>query len=56
MSQVNLASFILHGEKVDIAAKDLMITAKPYFVVDDYDFAADPNLNSVPFRDFYKDP
>lgn len=56
MSQMNSASFILNGKKVDIAAKDLMSTAKPYFVVDGYDFVAYPNRNSVPFREFYKIP
>ena len=56
MSQMNSASFILNGKQVDIAAKDLMATAKPYFVVDGYDFVAYPNRNSVPFREFYKIP
>lgn len=32
MSQMNSASFILGGKRVDIAAKDLMSHAKPYFV------------------------
>ena len=56
MSQMNSASFLLNGKQVDIAAKDLMATAKPYFVMDGYDFVAYPNRNSVPFRDFYKIP
>lgn len=56
MSQMNSASFILHGKQVDIAAKDLMATAKPYFVADGYDFVAYPNRDSVPFREFYKIP
>ena len=56
MSQMNSASFILNGKQIDVAAKDLMATAKPYFVVDGYDFVAYPNRNSVPFREFYKIP
>lgn len=56
MSQMNSASFILNGKQVDIAAKDLMSTAKPYFVMDGYDFVAYPNRDSVPFKDFYKIP
>ena len=56
MSMMNSASFILNGEQIDIAAKDLMSTAKPYFVMDGYDFVAYPNRDSVPFREFYKIP
>ena len=56
MSQMNSASFIRDGKQVDIAAKDLMATAMPYFVMDGYDFVAYPNRNSVPFREFYKIP
>ena len=56
MSQMNSASFILDGKQVDIGAKDLMSTAKPYFVMDGYNFVAYPNRNSVPFRDFYQIP
>ena len=56
MSQMNSASFILDGKQVNIAAKDLMDTAKPYFVMEGYDFVAYPNRNSVPFREFYKIP
>ena len=56
MSQMNSASFLLNGKQVDIPAKDLMATAKPYFVMDGYDFVAYPNRSSVPFREFYKIP
>ena len=56
MSQMNSASFLLHGNQVDIAAKDLMGTAEPYHVMDGYDFVAYPNRNSVPFREFYEIP
>ena len=33
-----------------------MATAKPYFVLDGYDFVAYPNRNSIPFQDFYDIP
>lgn len=33
-----------------------MGVAKPYYVLDGYDFVAYPNRNSVPFRDFYNIP
>ena len=33
-----------------------MATAKPYFVMEGYDFVAYPNRDSVPFREFYKIP
>lgn len=33
-----------------------MATAKPYYVMDGYDFVAYPNRNSVPFREFYNIP
>ncbi|MCJ1346192.1 hypothetical protein MMC31_004406 [Peltigera leucophlebia] len=56
LSQRNSASFILDDKQVDIAAEDLMATAKPYFVMDGYDFVAYPNRNSVPFKQFYKIP
>lgn len=56
MSQMNSASFILNDKQVDIAAKDLMTTAKPYFVADGYNFVAYPNRNSVPFRESYNIP
>ncbi|MCJ1268275.1 hypothetical protein MMC22_008162 [Lobaria immixta] len=56
MSQMNSASFILNGKQVDIAANDLMTTAKPYFVADGYNFVAYPNRNSVPFRESYNIP
>ncbi len=54
--QRNSASFILDGKQVDVAAEDLVATAKPYFVMDGYDFVAYANRNSVPFKEFYKIP
>ena len=56
MSMMNSASFLLNGKQIDIAAKDLMSAAKPYFVMDGYDFVAYPNRDSVPFREFYNIP
>lgn len=56
LSQRNSASFILDGQQVDIAAEDLMATAKPYFFMDGYDFVAYANRNLVPFREYYKIP
>lgn len=56
LSQQNSASFLLDGKQVDIAAEDLMAAAKPCFVMDDYDFVAYPNRNSVPFKEFYEIP
>ena len=53
MSQCNSAQFLLKGNKVVISDKDLMDVAKPYFVLDGYDFVAYPNRNSIPFREFY---
>lgn len=41
--------------KVEISNKDLMIVAKPYFVLDGYKFVAYPNRNSL-FKDFYGIP
>jgi saccharopine dehydrogenase (NADP+, L-glutamate forming) len=41
---------------VEIPAQDLMASAKPYYVIDGYDFVAYPNRDSVPFREFYKIP
>lgn len=48
--------FLKEGKVVEIQAKDLMATAKPYYVMDGYDFVAYPNRNSVPFREFYNIP
>lgn len=56
LSQQNSASFILDDKQVNIAAEDLMASAKPYFVMDGYDFVAYANRNSVPFKEFYKIP
>jgi saccharopine dehydrogenase (NADP+, L-glutamate forming) len=54
LSQCNSASFLSRGKRVDIAAEDLMTTAKPYFVMEGYEFVAYANRDSVRFREFYK--
>ncbi|WEW61262.1 hypothetical protein PRK78_006752 [Emydomyces testavorans] len=56
LSQRNAATFLRNGEVVEISSEDLMATAKPYYVMDGYDFVAYPNRNSVPFREFYNIP
>ena len=56
LSQRNSARFLLHGEIIEISSADLMASAKPYYVMDGYDFVAYPNRNSVSFREFYNIP
>ncbi|KAL6714302.1 hypothetical protein ACLMJK_007725 [Lecanora helva] len=56
LSQYNSAHFLSGGEKIEISKQDLMGFAKPYFVLDGYNFVAYPNRNSVPFSDFYGIP
>lgn len=56
LSQFNSAHFLSKGKKVEISNKDLMGTAKPYFVLDGYNFVAYPNRNSLPFQEFYDIP
>lgn len=56
LSQRNSARFLKNGVVEEIAAEELMGTAKPYHVMDGYDFVAYPNRDSVPFRNFYGIP
>lgn len=56
LSQRNSARFLLNGDIIEISSKDLMAKARPYYVMDGYDFVAYPNRNSVPFREFYNIP
>jgi saccharopine dehydrogenase (NADP+, L-glutamate forming) len=56
LSQQNSATFLKDGKIVEIPARDLMVTAAPYYVMDGYEFVAYPNRNSVPFREFYGIP
>jgi len=41
---------------VDIASKDLMSTAKPYFIYPGYAFVAYPNRDSTPYKERYNIP
>ena len=56
LSQRNSARFLKDGKIEEISSEDLMATAKPYFVMDGYEFVAYPNRDSVPFREFYGIP
>ncbi len=56
LSQRNSTRFLQNGEIVDIPPTELMAKAKPYHVMDGYDFVAYPNRDSVPFREFYGIP
>jgi saccharopine dehydrogenase (NADP+, L-glutamate forming) len=40
----------------EIGSDELMATARPYHVVDGYDFVAYPHRDSVPFREYYGIP
>ena len=56
LSQMNSAHYLFEGKEVYISDKDLMGIAKPYHVLDGYNFVAYPNRISIPFRDFYGIP
>ncbi|KAH9934612.1 saccharopine dehydrogenase [Amylocystis lapponica] len=56
LALLNAASWIEHGQQVDIAGADLMAQARPYFVSPAFAFVAYPNRDSVPFREFYRIP
>ncbi|KAL8723619.1 MAG: hypothetical protein Q9181_007247 [Wetmoreana brouardii] len=56
LSQFNSAHFLSRGKQVKLSNKDLMGVAKPYFVLDGYNFVAYPNRNSLPFQEFYGIP
>ncbi|KAI0367149.1 hypothetical protein BV20DRAFT_971045, partial [Pilatotrama ljubarskyi] len=40
--------------QVNVSGKDLMSTAKPYYITPAFAFY--PNRNSVPFREYYNIP
>lgn len=52
----NAAKVYQDGRIVDIASKDLMGTAKPYFIYPGYAFVAYPNRDSTPYRERYGMP
>ncbi|KAL9480232.1 hypothetical protein ACSS6W_005018 [Trichoderma asperelloides] len=52
----NAAKVYQDGKIVDIASKDLMATAKPYFIMPGYAFVAYPNRDSTPYKERYNIP
>lgn len=44
------------GKVVEVAGKDLMGTAKPYFIYPGYAFVAYPNRDSTPYKERYNIP
>ncbi|KAI4273221.1 MAG: hypothetical protein L6R38_006390 [Xanthoria sp. 2 TBL-2021] len=52
----NSAHFLSANKEITISKTDLMGVAKPYFVLEGYDFVAYPNRDSVPFREYYGIP
>lgn len=44
------------GKVVEVAGKDLMKTAKPYFIYPGYAFVAYPNRDSTPYKERYNIP
>lgn len=52
----NAARIYQGGNVVDIASKDLMGTAKPYFIFPGYAFVAYPNRDSTPYKERYSIP
>ncbi|KAK1254850.1 hypothetical protein MKX08_008845, partial [Trichoderma sp. CBMAI-0020] len=52
----NAAKVYQNGKIVDIASKDLMATAKPYFIMPGYAFVAYPNRDSTPYKERYNIP
>ncbi|KAF2142985.1 uncharacterized protein K452DRAFT_248668 [Aplosporella prunicola CBS 121167] len=52
----NAAKFYQDGKIVDIESKELMATAKPYYIYPGYAFVAYPNRDSTPYRERYSIP
>lgn len=52
----NSARFRKDGATVDVASKDLMGTAKPYFIYPGYAFVAYPNRDSTTYKERYNIP
>jgi len=52
----NAAQFWRDGKVEEVAAKDLMGTAKPYFIYPGYAFVAYPNRDSTPYKERYRIP
>lgn len=56
LALLNAASYLSEGRELNVSGKELMGTAKPYFITPAFAFVAYPNRNSVPFREFYNIP
>jgi saccharopine dehydrogenase-like NADP-dependent oxidoreductase len=56
LALLNAASYLSEGRELNVSGKELMGTAKPYFISPAFAFVAYPNRNSVPFREFYNIP
>ncbi|KAG6029589.1 Saccharopine dehydrogenase [NADP(+), L-glutamate-forming] [Claviceps citrina] len=52
----NPAKIVQDGQIIDIASKDLMGTAKPYFIMPGFAFVAYPNRDSTPYAQRYNIP
>lgn len=52
----NTAKYWQDGKEVEIAGKELMGAAKPYFVYPGYAFVAYPNRDSTPYNERYSIP
>ncbi|KAF4981115.1 hypothetical protein FZEAL_3022 [Fusarium zealandicum] len=52
----NAARYYQDGQIVDVASKDLMGTAKPYFIYPGFAFVAYPNRDSTPYKERYNMP
>jgi saccharopine dehydrogenase (NADP+, L-glutamate forming) len=52
----NEAKYYKSGKVLEIASKDLMATAKPYFIYPGYAFVAYPNRDSTPYKERYNIP
>ncbi|KAI0996708.1 Saccharopine dehydrogenase [Podosphaera aphanis] len=52
----NAARYYKEGQVVDIPGKDLMGTAKPYFIYPGFAFVAYPNRDSTPYKERYNIP
>ncbi|KAM0435190.1 hypothetical protein ACHAPT_003280 [Fusarium lateritium] len=52
----NAARYYQDGKVADVASKDLMGTAKPYFIYPGFAFVAYPNRDSTPYKERYNIP
>jgi saccharopine dehydrogenase (NADP+, L-glutamate forming) len=52
----NAAKYWKDGQVTEVAGKELMGTAKPYFIYPGYAFVAYPNRDSTPYRERYSIP